>query len=510
MDFLKNISDGSLDDIDFPEPKILIEHVEIKNEWHDYMNAVEKNDDENPMAHDNIETHSMKNNNVKMKPKPSENKEMKNLKLNTQSKNEINDTLNEKDGNGKETSESLLDLFERLEMLKKKKRGIKPKTKNTKLLGNSNAEVALKQNSSKNDEIKDEPLGVDSRQEIENLKESNEEDFDINIESDSDYSPESDSDYSPTKTVVKKRKKRATKAGSNYMKNDNIVKDNDGKQKVKGKKGRPKIVRPDLKIEIKRLLPFIERNSDKDSKQRFVCSLCNKKYIEKEIILRHLNNYHQNEIISTITKPDYRPKTQMESYVCKDEACNDIYGPRWGRHFDLWCKQCTDMARLSILKRKKNKQPQKQKQKPHQLCPECGLSVQDLKHHLKRRHGEKQICMYWKKDLNSKESLKGHIEKVHEKLPCELCGYLSAKSRMNRHFESKHTPNDQKKYQCVVCGKGFVAKEHLKDHANIHTGEKPYKCIYCSMSFASKGTHGMHQRTHLGHRRKYSKTKQSI
>ena len=118
--------------------------------------------------------------------------------------------------------------------------------------------------------------------------------------------------------------------------------------------------------------------------------------------------------------------------------------------------------------------------------------------------------MHCKKDLNSKESLRGHIVKVHEKLPCELCGYLSAKSRMNRHFESKHTPNDQKKYKCDVCGKGFVANEYLKDHANVHTGEKPYKCIYCSMSFASKGTHAMHQRTHLGHRRKYSKTKQSI
>ena len=96
------------------------------------------------------QTHSMKNNNLKMKLKPSENKRMKNEKLDTQSKNEVNETLNEKDGNGKETSESLLDLFERLEMLKKKKRGIKPKTKNIKLLGKSNAEIASKQNSSGN------------------------------------------------------------------------------------------------------------------------------------------------------------------------------------------------------------------------------------------------------------------------------------------------------------------------------------------------------------------------
>ena len=72
-------------------------------------------------------------------------------------------------------------------------------------------------------------------------------------------------------------------------------------------------------------------------------------------------------------------------------------------------------------------------------------------------------------------------------------------------MQTKHTPDDQKKYKCDICGKGFYQKMDFQDHKNTHTGEKPYKCKYCSASFASQGTHAMHQRTHLGHRRDYSK-----
>ena len=134
-----------------------------------------------------------------------------------------------------------------------------------------------------------------------------------------------------------------------------------------------------------------------------------------------------------------------------------------------------------------------------------------MEEHLERKHyGEKQICLHCNKEKRGILRLKKHTSKVHEKLPCELCGFLVAKSHVKRHFQSKHTPNDQKKFKCDVCGKDFPVKENLKDHSNIHTGEKPYKCIYCVKDFASKGTHAMHQRTHLGYRRVYLKKKYQL
>ena len=50
-------------------------------------------------------------------------------------------------------------------------------------------------------------------------------------------------------------------------------------------------------------------------------------------------------------------------------------------------------------------------------------------------------------------------------------------------------PNQDKKYKCEVCGKGFINIQSFKDHMNTHTGEKPHLCKYCGAAFASKGTY---------------------
>ena len=68
-------------------------------------------------------------------------------------------------------------------------------------------------------------------------------------------------------------------------------------------------------------------------------------------------------------------------------------------------------------------------------------------------------------------------------------------------MRSQHTSNDEKKYRCDTCGKGFNNNQSLQDHQNVHTGEKPYKCKYCSACFASKGNQRMHERGHEGYHR---------
>ena len=76
---------------------------------------------------------------------------------------------------------------------------------------------------------------------------------------------------------------------------------------------------------------------------------------------------------------------------------------------------------------------------------------------------------------------------------------------MGRHIRSAHTANDEKKFKCDICGKGFAFRQNFEEHKNVHTGENPFKCKFCSACFASKGTHAMHQKGHLGHRRNSSK-----
>ena len=118
---------------------------------------------------------------------------------------------------------------------------------------------------------------------------------------------------------------------------------------------------------------------------------------------------------------------------------------------------------------------------------------------------EKQTCSQCGTVVKSLKALECHIKDAHEKVPCTECGKMYGSLALPRHIHSAHTPNDQKKYKCEVCGKGFITNQRLKDHNNIHTGEKPYKCKFCTSCFAIKGTHAMHERGHLGYRRKSNK-----
>ena len=82
---------------------------------------------------------------------------------------------------------------------------------------------------------------------------------------------------------------------------------------------------------------------------------------------------------------------------------------------------------------------------------------------------------------------------------------MVGKGDLYRHKQTKHTPNDKKKYRCDICGKGFIRKIDLQDHQNVHTGAKPHKCKYCSACFASQGTRRMHERSHIGQGRNQRK-----
>ena len=301
--------------------------------------------------------------------------------------------------------------------------------------------------------------------------------------------------------ITKKKKKKGLKS--------NILNQRPEKYKKKrnarpGKKavGRPKKDRPEGVIEDAKLFPFVKTS---DTDKRFYCAICPQSYKGRRHLLTHLNQNHHNEIkekiASTPVDPSVNPNTNLKE-DCERKICRNLYGTQ---RKQLWCRQCTVLA--SIRKKPVKKEGDDAKEnKVYKLCPECGKSVQSLKGHLNKVHYKvAQICPHCARDLPSVSSLQEHIKKVHEKVPCVQCGRLVAVALMKRHIESKHTPEDQKKFRCEVCGKGFSVKENFNDHKNIHTGEKPYKCKFCSACFASKGTHAGHQRSHLGHRRNYSK-----
>ena len=241
------------------------------------------------------------------------------------------------------------------------------------------------------------------------------------------------------------------------------------------------------------LFPFMKYDTEK---YKFGCILCDFTVTNRGNLSTHIKSIHQKEIFASKSK---KFETKDD---CGNSACKNLYGITKGKRF--WCIKCTKTAVLQKPGKPKLEDLPRPN-KPWKLCPECGISIQNLKIHLDNIHfGEKQICPHCAKELNCLRALKDHIKKVHEKIPCAECGKMVGATVMGRHMQS-HLPDELKKYKCDICRKGFPTNQHFKDHKNIHTGEKPHRCKFCSSSFASASTRNMHQRGHLGHHRNSSK-----
>ena len=167
-------------------------------------------------------------------------------------------------------------------------------------------------------------------------------------------------------------------------------------------------------------------------------------------------------------------------------------------------------------------------------CEECGKdfsSRDNLNKHIKYIHSlnkPQYICNLCGKILSSTKALDSHHQAFHEirelKCKCKLCGKFFVDSaalrhhmkthteektscpvcgikvrKLKNHLDSIHTKDEDKKFQCLECGKGFMDLRKLEYHRmNIHLKTKPYNCRYgCDISYNDMSNRNAHEkRTH--------------
>ena len=219
-----------------------------------------------------------------------------------------------------------------------------------------------------------------------------------------------------------------------------------------------------------------------------------KSHQRKENVIARKINYQQGGKEKTICP--YCNKLYFNMYLHIRERCENI------EYEKEVCKDCGLVFNNKGKLRAHVKQIHREKPKSDLwVCNICGkvlTSENALVGHHKRLHEIRELihkCEKCGKMFGEKSHLKSHLNKTHlEKTPCPICGVKVRK--LQGHMEAVHTKDEDKKFQCQDCGKGFMAKNKLEAHRiNMHLKTKPYACRYgCDISYNDDSNRNAHEK----------------
>ena len=214
---------------------------------------------------------------------------------------------------------------------------------------------------------------------------------------------------------------------------------------------------------------FVRVHEGKKPEKKFCCDKCDSKFEWRSGLKNHIKLVHvlENKSIDETNINEFRKDPEIAAMI--DKAQN---GKKNVLHKEYVCKLCD----IKVLFGKRA--------------------------HINKYHSGNNIkCPKCDKTFDTYVLALNHHINMHERSPCLICGKFFSAKTIGRHIQQAHTANDDKKFKCEHCGKGFIANDKLQDHINTHTGEKPHVCKVCGKGFASLGTHKMHERMHAGYRR---------
>ncbi|XP_045468624.1 zinc finger protein OZF-like isoform X1 [Harmonia axyridis] len=153
-----------------------------------------------------------------------------------------------------------------------------------------------------------------------------------------------------------------------------------------------------------------------------------------------------------------------------------------------------------------------------QYCPEMFENEWILSEHLKIHTTEnKYFCNICCKGFYTEDLLSKHLNDDHsfdnlnpiepkelpkENVQCDICDRFFVNSKFLRkhlkeiHFNNQFPDDNEKKYICSICGRGYRQNKSLIVHLRTHTGDRPLKCEICGRSFGLASSLHKHRNIH--------------
>ncbi|XP_045184300.2 zinc finger protein 271-like [Mercenaria mercenaria] len=212
----------------------------------------------------------------------------------------------------------------------------------------------------------------------------------------------------------------------------------------------------------------------------FSCAICRKGFIRRERLKEHMNSFHESQ------KP----------YSC--DICNKAFSLK--QNLKAHMNYHLPMPRYTCC-----------------LCNKDFKYRGDLGKHMKRVHNEpvevdKNFQILDQDDrITQKPSKHGSAaeydqikvgttfsadKKTEIEHRCDICRKTcSSYGNLKRHM---YIHTDDKPFSCAICLKGFIRRDHLKDHVNsVHKDQKLYSCDICNKAFSLKQNLKAHMNYHL-------------
>ncbi|CAG9106356.1 unnamed protein product [Plutella xylostella] len=185
-------------------------------------------------------------------------------------------------------------------------------------------------------------------------------------------------------------------------------------------------------------------------KERFFCYVCQKVFIAFYALFVHAISHLSRNICDACGK-NFATQNGLDRHVLNSHTVR----------VDFPCKRC------------KQTFPSKEKRREHLAMSKSCLPIR---------------CRQCHDRFTCKEMLEHHRVNVHGMTrrmhTCKLCGEVyHNRTLLYFHFKSTHTDD----LRCQYCDRTFKVRSSLQEHVNsTHTGERPFNCPVCEKGLVSK------------------------